>query len=257
MLRPRGWGTEAQEARLLGRRSRASRPVGGKEGRYVEVTNPSAGSRDLFCNRLFKMLNIFAREIGADTPDELCFAQEPIRFGDCPLGVNPFWLDSIQPVALDRQLADQDSHAALTLGLPVMGVNPRADFLADVPTGMVPHQPQRLLAVGLQQRADPSEEGGRHRAHGTTLNEANPHLLRVSSKDPVTGEGLRVCVLFREGPLSQSNRLVIGPRLQIGLRQRRLPDFIGEAQYLFRMGRCQADQPVALLFLTRTAGRGS
>src|SRR5207249_791496 len=47
----------------------------------------SAGSRDLFCNRLFKMLNILAREIGADTPDEFCFAQEPIRFGDCPLGV--------------------------------------------------------------------------------------------------------------------------------------------------------------------------
>ena len=217
----------------------------------------SAGSRDLFCNRLFKMLNILAREIGADTPDEFCFAQEPIRFSDCPLGVDPLWLDSIQPRALDRQLAEQDSHATLTLGLPVMGVNPRADFLADVPTGMVPHQPQRLLAVGLQQRADPSEEGGRHRAHGTTLTEANPHLLRVSSKDPVTGEGLRVCVLFREGPLSQSNRLVIGPRLQSGLRQRRPPDFIGEAQYLFRMGRCQADQPVALLFLTRTAGPGS
>ena len=100
-------------------------------------TVTSAGSRDLFCNRLFKMLNILAREIGADTPDEFCFAQKPIRFGDCPLGVNPLWLDSIQPRALDRQLADQDSHAPLTLGLPVMGANPRADFLAEVPTGVV------------------------------------------------------------------------------------------------------------------------
>jgi hypothetical protein len=81
---------------------------------HTEVLN--AGSRDLFCNHLFKMLNILAREIGADTPDEFCFAQEPIRFGDCPLGVNPLWLDSIQPRALDRQLADQDSHATLTLG---------------------------------------------------------------------------------------------------------------------------------------------
>lgn len=202
------------------------------------------------------MLNILAREVGADTPHEFCFAQEPIWFGDCPLGVDPLWLDSIQPRALDRQLADQDSHATLTLGLPVMGANPRADFLADVPTGVVLHQQHCLLAVGLQQRADPSEEGGRHMAHGTTVNEANQHL-RVSSKDPVTGEGLRVCVLFREGHLSQSNRLVFGPRMQLGLRQTRPPDFIGEAQYPFRMGRCQADQPVALLFLTRTAGRGS
>jgi len=79
----------------------------------------------------------------------------------------------------------------------------------------------------------------------------------ISSKDPVTGDGLRVCVLFREGHLSQSNRLVIGPRLQIGLRQTRPPNFIGEAQYPFRMGRCQVDQPVTLLFLTRTAGPGS
>ncbi len=223
--------------------------------RLLRLTEPSAGSRDLFCNR-FKMLNILAREVGADTPDEFCFAQEPIRFGDCPLGVDPLWLDSIQPWALDRQLAEQDSHATLTLGLPVMGANPRADFLADVPTGVVPHQQQRLLAVGLQQRADPSEEGGRHRAHGTTVNEANQHLLRVSSKDPVTGDGLRVCVLFRKGHLSQSNRLVIGPRMQIGLRQTRPPDFIGEAQYSFRMGRCQADQPVALLFFNAYRGSG-
>src|SRR3982750_1855111 len=73
-----------------------------------EELSASAGSRDLFCNRLFKMLNILAREIGTDTPDEFCFAQEPIRFGDCPLGVDPLWLDSIQPRALDGQLADQD-----------------------------------------------------------------------------------------------------------------------------------------------------
>src|ERR671915_1571400 len=218
---------------------------------------PNAGSRNLFCNRLFKMLNILAREVGADTPNELCFAQEPIRFGDCPLGMDPLWLDSIQPRALDRQLADQDSHAPLTLGPPVMGANPRVDFLADMPTGIVPHQQHCLLAVSLQQLADPTEEGGRHMAHGTTINEANQHLLRVSSKDPVAGDGLRVCVLFREGHLSQSNRLAIGPRMQIGLRQTRPPDFIGEAQYPLRMGRCQADQPVALLFLTRTAGPGS
>src|SRR5919109_4118691 len=217
---------------------------------------PSAGSRDLFCNRLFKMLNILAREVGADTPDEFCFAQEPIRFGDCPLGVDPLWLDSIQPRALDRQLADQDSHAPLPLGPPVMGANPRADFLADVPTGVVPHQQQHLLAVGLQQCADPSEEGGRHRAHGTTVNEANQYLLRVSSKDPVTGDDLRVCVLFREGHLPQSNRLVLGPRVQLGLRQTRPPDFIGEAQYPFRMGRCQANQPVALLFFNAYRGSG-
>src|SRR5205823_13692763 len=106
------------------------------------------------------MLNILAREIGADTPDEFCFAQEPIRFGDCPLGVDPLWLDSIQPRALDRQLADQDSHATLTLGPPVMGANPRADFLADVPTGVVPHQQQCLLAVGLQQRVTALEAYG-------------------------------------------------------------------------------------------------
>jgi hypothetical protein len=148
------------------------------------------------------MLNILAREIGADTPDEFCFVQEPIRFGNCPLGVDPLWLDSIQPRALDRQLADQDSHATLTLGLPVRGANPRADFLADVLTGVVPHQQQRLLAVGLQQLADPTEEGGRHMAHGTTFNEANQHLLHVGSKDPVTSDGLRVCILFREGHLS-------------------------------------------------------
>jgi hypothetical protein len=149
-----------------------------------------------FAIAYFKMLNILACEIGADTSDEFCFAQEPIRFGDCPLGVDLLWRDSIQPRALERQLADQDSHAPLTLGLPVRGVNPRADFLAEVPTGVVPHPQPRLLAFGLQQLADPTEEGGRHRAHGTTVNEANQHLLRVGSKDPVTSDGLRVASSF-------------------------------------------------------------
>jgi hypothetical protein len=41
-----------------------------RTGPAFEVPAPSAGSRDLFCNRLFKMLNILAREVGADTPDE-------------------------------------------------------------------------------------------------------------------------------------------------------------------------------------------
>jgi hypothetical protein len=58
------------------------------------------------------MLNVLAVEIGADTADEFGFAQEAPRFDHGPLGVNPVRFDSIQPGTLDRQLTDDDPHAA-------------------------------------------------------------------------------------------------------------------------------------------------
>src|SRR5512134_3308228 len=96
---------------------------------FFGVPVASAVSRDLFCNDLLKMLNILAVEIGADTADELGFAQEGPRFDHGPLGVNPVRFDSIQPGTLDRQLTDDDPHATCPLGLPVMRPNPAADFL--------------------------------------------------------------------------------------------------------------------------------
>src|ERR671914_676796 len=169
---------------------------------------PSADSDDLFCNHLFEMLDVLAVEVGADPLDEFHFAQGAIRFNDGALGVDPLRLDSIQPRTLDRQSADRDSYSAFTLGLPVMGANPGANFLTDVPTGIAPDQQQRRLARGRELLADPQQEGGRDMADGATIDESDQHLLDVGSPDPVTGDGLRLGVLFGEDHLPKSQRQV-------------------------------------------------
>src|ERR671918_1645864 len=148
---------------------------------------------------------------------------------------------------LTGKSADQDSYSAFTLGLPVMGANPGANFLTEVPTGIVPDQ-QRRLARGRELLADPQQEGGRDMADGATIDESDRRLLDVGSQDPVTGDGLRLGVLFGEDHLPKSQRRVAGPRVQIGLRQPRPPDLVGEAKHPVRMGLCQAHQPIALLF---------
>ena len=193
------------------------------------------------------MLDVLAVEVGADPLDEFHFAQGAIRFNDGALGVDPLRLDSIQPRTLDRQSADQDSYSAFTLGLPVMGANPGANFLTEVPTGIVPDQ-QRRLARGRELLADPQQEGGRDMADGATIDDSDHHLLGVGSQDPVTGDGLRLGVLFGEDHLPKSQRRVAGPRGQVGLRQPRPPDLVGEAKHPVRMGLCQAHQPRVAFF---------
>src|SRR5512147_1146415 len=120
-------------------------------------SGPSACSRGLLCNDLLKRRDVLAVEVSVDMADEFGFTQEASRFDDRALGMNPARFDPIQPGALNRQLTDHDPHTTDPLGMAVMRPNPTADFLAEMPTGIVPHQQQSLLAIGLQRGADARE----------------------------------------------------------------------------------------------------
>ena len=206
-----------------------------------------------------------AAEGGADALDQLGGRQQPRRLGHAALAVPPLGLDGVEPRALDRQVAAHDPHpGAGVLDPAVVLLDPGADFLADVPGGVVPDQQQRRLARRPQPGAAPGEILGRERADRAAVDEAQPGLLlpaarpiRPARQQPVAGQRLGVRVALGDRPLDQPQRPIPRrPRGQRGLRQAAPPDLALEAEGPVGAGRRQADQAVAGAFFRAYPGSG-
>jgi len=104
--------------------------IGDEVARATSIVRyaPSALSKDMLVERF----QAFASEVLMHPVDELVSRQHPIRLNDCPLAVQPAWLDGIEPRAFHRQAADQDTDPAGALHRLVMRPNPRPHRLADV-----------------------------------------------------------------------------------------------------------------------------
>src|SRR3954447_23152581 len=98
------------------------------------MSSPSAGSRDLLCERI----DLLALEVLTDPLADLGRRQLPIRLQDRPLAVHPARLDRVEPRALDRQVTGHDPPPAVLLNPPVVRLDPGPHPLADVPTGIIP-----------------------------------------------------------------------------------------------------------------------
>jgi len=58
-----------------------------------------------------------------------------------PFGMNPMRFNRVEPGALDRQQARDQSHTLpRLLDCPVVGANPGAHFVADMPRDVIPDQ---------------------------------------------------------------------------------------------------------------------
>ena len=115
-----------------------------------------------------------AAEVGADTVGQHSGREEAIGLGDAALGVDPTWFDGVQPGALDRQGAQEQSDAlAGPFCLSVVVVGPRAHLCTDVPGGIIPDQQQcRLVFLG-QSLQTPAKELRRDRTELVSMEPAD------------------------------------------------------------------------------------
>src|SRR5215212_4523622 len=96
---------------------------------------------------LLKMVHAQTTEVVAYADLEFVGREHTRRLDDGALAVHPPRFDGIQPRTLDRQPTLEDTHTPCALDLAVVRSNPAAHLLADVPTRVVPHEHEHLLAL--------------------------------------------------------------------------------------------------------------
>ena len=109
---------------------------------------------------------------------QLVRRQSPVRLDDAPFAMHPLGLNWIEPGALGRQGTNKDACAFPRFQTgPVVRSDPLLYHLADVPTGVVPHQNQNSLAPLRQLFAAPLQKLGRDAADRPAIHKPQPHLL--------------------------------------------------------------------------------
>jgi hypothetical protein len=200
--------------------------------------------------------------IGPDPLGYLLCGQHTGGFRDGAFPVDPLRRDGVQPRALTRQPARDDTHALPgVFDVVVMRTEPWAHQLAFVPRSVVPHQQQGALPPCGQTVAAPRQTLQRPRAYWLTRRKPQPKLLRRRrsgpQQQPIARQGLGLGIgvgplFFDQTPRGRSR----SPALHVRLRQAPPPHGIGEAQQPLRVAGSQADQPVARLFFRVYAGSG-
>src|SRR5919107_868544 len=210
------------------------------------------------------MLVVRTSEGRADPICQLVSAQRTVGFDHPTLAVNPLGLYGVEPWALFGQQAADDPHpgfATALFDLPVMSGHPLSNLFGDVPGGVVPDQHPNLLARRLELLAAPPKEPRGYRAHGTTVHEAHPHLLKLGHIKPVAGDGLGIGVVLGDRLFDEAHRRFarIAPAVEGRPRQAAEPSLVQKSYRPLGMSRRQANQSVASeasLFFLRTRGRG-
>jgi len=143
---------------------------------------------------------------GAHTLREFVQVQQARGLHDLALGMQPFWLDGIEPGALDRQGTDQQAHAAArALDLPIVRTDPGANDVGVVPGRVVPDQQHGVFAARRGLCGAPRQEVNRDGAHGPAVDEAQPEFLGPApvgvpgaGQEPVAGHRFGVGVVARD-----------------------------------------------------------
>ncbi len=128
---------------------------------------------------------IGASKVGTHPFSQLASGQQPITFHDIAFGMDPFWLDGIEPGAFGGQKQGENAYAfVFLLDQTVMLPYPGPHDLAHMKGSVIPDQQPRGLADRLQTGATPLEKLGGDGAHRTPRDEAQRHLLanRISSR---------------------------------------------------------------------------
>jgi len=110
--------------------------------------------------------------------------------------MDPTGFDRIEPGALDRQQAGQNSYPTLSFGDSVMGFDPVGDQMANVPGCVIPYQEQGLLALTLEFLTYPLKEGDGYLTNGTAIYKAQQDAVGIGTQQPIAGQSYRVWVLL-------------------------------------------------------------
>src|SRR4051812_19846990 len=135
-----------------------------------------------------------------------------------------------------------------------MPPNPRPHRLADVPGGVVPHQPPHALAVLGQLVGNPGQKLDRDAADWAPLDKAQQHPILVGPQEPVAGQSLGLRIVLRPRFGVQPQRLA--PAGHRRLRQAAPPALVGIAHPPVGVASRQADQAVTPVFLSAYCGSG-
>src|SRR5215813_6986681 len=203
-----------------------------------------------------------ARRVSADSCFQCPGRQQPFGCNNGSLAVDPLGLARVAPWAFTRQSAGDEADALpLLLDEAVVRPYPTAPLAAFLPRGVVPDQPQGLLAHRREFVTAPGPKLRREPTDRLARGKAQPELFRRRRCGPqqqaVAGQCLGVGSAPGPGCLDQpqapSRR---PPAVQLGRRQAAPPDLSPESQHPGRMLGRQAAQAVALVFSLAYAGSG-
>ena len=123
-----------------------------------------------------------------------------------------------QEYFLHRQQTGEYAYPVLSFGYSVVLPDPISDHVTDMPGGVIPYQKQGLLALNIQLVAHPLQESDGHLTDRTTLDEAQHHLIGISTQQPIAGQGHRVRVSLVPAFLHQSHgSFLISPAMEAWL----------------------------------------
>src|SRR5215211_1232846 len=194
----------------------------------------------------------------ADPICQLVSREQPVGLDHLALAVDPLGLYGIEPRALLGQKAAYDPHSAATVfDSAVVRGDRFSNLFGGVPASVVPDQNPHPLACCFELLAAPRKEAGSYPAHGPTIHEAQPHLLKLRHVEPVAGDGLRIGVVFGDRLFDEAQGLTrIAPAAQGRPRQPAPPSFIQETHDPVETAVGQADQSVAPPFFLAYSGSG-
>lgn len=202
-------------------------------------------------------------EGGTDSLLQFLRGEQPGRFEDAALAVDPQRLDRIEPGALAGQEAGNDAHPARAMGALIVGADRLADRPAAMPRGVVPDQHQGGEARRGQVLAAPRQELGGDRTGRAAIHEAQPDRrgggvrgIARPHQQPVAGQGLGIGIVLGHGLFHQPQRRVLGPGVQRGAGAAAPPGLVLIPHGPVGMLRGQGDQPVATDFFLAYAGSG-
>jgi hypothetical protein len=194
-----------------------------------------------------------------DPLGKLVSAQETIGLDHFSLAMNPLGLDGVQPRTLLGQQTAYDPHSfSCVLDFSIVSSEPAPDLFGDMPTCVVPDEHQYLLADLFELFATPREETGRYRAHGATIDEPQPRLIKLGQVEPVSGDGFRIGIILGDRLLDEAQRLAfLGPATQGRQSQSTPPALVTEAYHPgVGVSLGHANQSVAAPFFFRIGDRG-
>src|SRR2546429_1784694 len=203
--------------------------------------------------------------ISADTLGQLFSSKQAIGLDDVALAVDPFGLNRVEPGALRRQQEGQDTHAcAGLLDLVIVLANPGANGLTLMPGGVIPDQKPVGFALLEQPLAAPVQELRGDRAHRSSADKTQPHLLTFGflwgpflPQDAIAGQCLRVRITLLPAMFHQTDRVLrVLPGVQTRQGKTTPPHLILEADGPGRLLAGPGDQPVACVFFCRYSGSG-
>lgn len=177
-------------------------------------------------------------KIGTNALGQLCGGEQAVGLQDGAITMDPFGFNGIKPGALLGQKRGENAHAfPRGFDLHIVLADPGAHEFALMPRGIVPDEQPGGLPLGLQCGAAPVQKLSRDGTHGTSIHEAQRHLVAEGSlswsslpQHTITGQGFGIGVGLAPGLFDQEKWLIRAlPGMCPGQREATPPHLVQKA----------------------------